>query len=140
MLDLPPRVDKTVKCRMTPLQETLYKEALRRNKAAIEEVADDDDDDEDLPPTAAKKRGKKEDKKKDETSTNVLMNLRKAASHPMLFRTHYDDRKIQQLAKAVLKDPDFKDSSYDLVVEDMTVCQPLLCRPAQLTRQNAGHD
>ncbi|CCO30918.1 putative ATP-dependent helicase fft2 [Rhizoctonia solani AG-1 IB] len=49
------------------------------------------------------------------------MDLRKAASHPMLFRRRFDDGIIRKMAKLCLKEPEFMDSVEELVVEDMEV-------------------
>jgi SWI/SNF-related matrix-associated actin-dependent regulator 1 of chromatin subfamily A len=58
-----------------------------------------------------------------ENSSNVLMDLRKAASHPMLFRTRFTDDVLSGITKQLLKEPDFRKRGalYDLVKEDMTV-------------------
>ena len=66
-------------------------------------------------------RGK--DKKYLENTSNVLMDLRKAASHPMLFRTHFSDNKLTSLARLLLKEPDFKKRGaiFEFVKEDMEV-------------------
>ncbi|CAE6451074.1 unnamed protein product [Rhizoctonia solani] len=55
------------------------------------------------------------------SSAHVLMDLRKAASHPMLFRRRFDDGVIRKMAKLCLKEPEFMDSVEALVVEDMEV-------------------
>jgi len=51
------------------------------------------------------------------------MDLRKAASHPMLFRTRYTDDILSGITKQLLKEPDFKKRGaiFDLVKEDMSV-------------------
>ena len=58
-----------------------------------------------------------------ENSSNVLMDLRKAASHPMLFRRRFTDEILSSMAKVLLKEPDFKKRGalFDLVKEDMEV-------------------
>lgn len=115
LLDLPPRTERIVECRMTPLQQDLYDNALRKNRSIIEEVKDDDEDD------GSAAVAKKDPKAKDDTSTNVLMDLRKAASHPLLFRSRYNDATLRKLAKAALKEEEFKTSVEKLVIEDMEV-------------------
>ncbi|EJD36051.1 hypothetical protein AURDEDRAFT_117177 [Auricularia subglabra TFB-10046 SS5] len=54
-------------------------------------------------------------------STNVLMDLRKAASHPALFRIEYDDALLKKMARACKMDEQFKDSNEAFIVEDMSV-------------------
>lgn len=55
------------------------------------------------------------------SSAHVLMDLRKAASHPMLFRRRFDDSKVRAMARGCLKEPEFSESVEALVVEDMEV-------------------
>ena len=54
-------------------------------------------------------------------STNIMMALRKASLHPLLFRRLYDDSTIRKMAKACLSEDEFRDSDVDLVYEDMTI-------------------
>jgi len=53
----------------------------------------------------------------------VLMELRKAASHPMLFRKLYTDQNLTSITKVLLKEPDFKKRGavFQYVKEDMEV-------------------
>lgn len=66
-------------------------------------------------------RGK--DKKYLENTSNVLMDLRKASSHPMLFRTHFTESKLTALTRSLLKEPDFRKRGavFEYVKEDMEV-------------------
>lgn len=63
---------------------------------------------------------------------NILMMLRKAANHPLLLRSHYNDDTLLTMAKKYCKDPAHRDSEPDLVFEDMTVMSDFelhrLCR------------
>lgn len=68
------------------------------------------------------KAGKKEEIiKPTSNSSHILMDLRKAASHPLLFRRLYDDRKIRSIAKECLNTPTWCDSNFDYVVEDLEI-------------------
>jgi SWI/SNF-related matrix-associated actin-dependent regulator 1 of chromatin subfamily A len=49
------------------------------------------------------------------------MDLRKAASHPLLFRRLYDDKKIRQIAKECLNTPTWCDSVLEYVIEDLEI-------------------
>jgi len=60
-------------------------------------------------------------KKVGDSGSNVLMNLRKAASHPLLFRTHYNDALLRVLAKDIMKEPEHMTGDYNLIIEDMEV-------------------
>jgi SWI/SNF-related matrix-associated actin-dependent regulator 1 of chromatin subfamily A len=106
---------------MTPLQTQLYQNALSKNRTVIEEAKNEDEQEDSRPNSRTKKQPKTALQKKDDTTNNVLMDLRKAASHPLLFRTHYDDTKLKQLAKACLKEPEFSESDLNRVIEDMEV-------------------
>ena len=75
---------------------------------------------------AVKKKPKANHRAKDkylENSSNVLMDLRKAASHPMLFRKLFDDPTLAAVTKQLLKEPDFKKRGavFQYVKEDMEV-------------------
>ena len=54
-------------------------------------------------------------------SQNIMMALRKAAIHPLLFRSLYTNNVLSEMAKICLKEPEFAKSDVDLVYEDMTV-------------------
>ena len=54
-------------------------------------------------------------------SANIMMALRKASIHPLLFRRIYDDKRLRAMVKACLKESEFQDCNPDLVYEDMTV-------------------
>jgi SWI/SNF-related matrix-associated actin-dependent regulator of chromatin subfamily A containing DEAD/H box 1 len=58
-----------------------------------------------------------------ENSSNVLMDLRKAASHPMLFRTRFTDQILNGITRQLLKEADFKKRGalFEIVKEDMEV-------------------
>lgn len=76
------------------------------------------------PTKKAKPKGKpRETKKYLENSTNVLMDLRKAASHPMLFRTLFTDAMLTDMTNNLLKEADFRKRGavFQYVKEDMEV-------------------
>ncbi|KAG8526905.1 uncharacterized protein KY384_008334 [Bacidia gigantensis] len=54
-------------------------------------------------------------------SLNIMMVLRQAAIHPLLFRRLYTDQLLKRMASACLKEKEFRDSNVDLVYEDMKV-------------------
>ncbi|KAF9241553.1 SNF2 family N-terminal domain-containing protein [Melanogaster broomeanus] len=118
--DLPRKTERIEWCEMSELQGSIYNDALQRSRKTILEAETD------TPATsgtstpngtgkATKKKPAKAPRPKDkyaENSSNVLMDLRKAASHPMLFRKLYTDQK-----------PDFKKRGaiFQYVKEDMEV-------------------
>ena len=73
-------------------------------------------------PKKGKANGRKE-KQYVENSANVLMDLRKAASHPMLFRSLFTDETVTSIARVLLKESDFKSRGAVLqyVREDLEV-------------------
>ena len=77
-------------------------------------------------PKKTQKKGKanaRKEKQYVENSANVLMDLRKAASHPMLFRCLFTDETVSSIARALLKEPDFKSRGavFQYVREDLEV-------------------
>jgi len=122
VLTLPPKIETVQTCAMTPTQSRLYRETLRRSRkvmaemgeAALEAVAEDDED-------GPKKPAKGKKAVVTSSSANILMDLRKAASHPLLFRRLYNTAKVQTIAKACLNTPKWCDSRLDYVIEDLEV-------------------
>ncbi|GJJ06223.1 hypothetical protein Clacol_000413 [Clathrus columnatus] len=117
--DLPKKSERIEWCEMTPLQKSIYRDTLQRSRKAVLEltVAEPEDNPE---PTKGKKRPRETKKTKD-TSNNVLMDLRKAACHPMLFRRLFDDSVVKAMAKQCMREPEFCESNYKYIVEDMEV-------------------
>ncbi|KAH9083369.1 SNF2 family N-terminal domain-containing protein [Lactarius deliciosus] len=74
-------------------------------------------------PSKKSKTPRTKDKLYLENSSNVLMDLRKAASHPMLFRTQYTDKTLDAVTRVLLKEADFKrrGAVAKFVKEDMEV-------------------
>lgn len=132
VLSLPPKIESVQHCDMTAVQAKLYRETLGRSKKILEEMDDatleaeaaaGDDDKQAAKPKggAAKKAAAPAKKNPDGNATHIIMDLRKAASHPLLFRRLYDTKKIRQIAKECLNTPTWCDSNYDYVVEDLEV-------------------
>ncbi|KAF8521260.1 SNF2 family N-terminal domain-containing protein [Hysterangium stoloniferum] len=122
VLDLPEKSERIEWCEMTALQKSIYRDALQRSrKAVLEATVVTTSGDVVGDNTGKGKKRPRETKKAKDTSTNVLMDLRKAASHPMLFRRLFDDSMIKVMARQCMKEPDFCDSNYHLIVEDMEV-------------------
>lgn len=90
---------------MTTAQKELYKLNEDRAKKALED----------------RENGIKVDK--ETNNTNLLMQLRKAAIHPLLFRRIYNDDTIRKMAKDVMKEPQYCDGLHneEYIREDMGV-------------------
>ena len=54
-------------------------------------------------------------------TANIMMALRKASIHPLLFRRLYNDQILAKMSKACLKEEALHDREVDLVYEDMGV-------------------
>ncbi|KAK7053332.1 DNA-dependent ATPase fun30 [Paramarasmius palmivorus] len=127
--DLPKKTERIEWCETTQLQRSIYKETLQRSRKTILDTTSSADSTDSGVPNGkgkpAKKRAnpKGKDKQYVENSSNVLMDLRKAALHPMLFRSRFTDDILTAIAKQLLKEPDFKKRGalFDIVKEDMTV-------------------
>jgi SWI/SNF-related matrix-associated actin-dependent regulator 1 of chromatin subfamily A len=52
---------------------------------------------------------------------NILMGLRKAAIHPMLFRSQYDDAELKVMAKEIMKEDAYVNANETYILEDMQV-------------------
>ncbi|KAH9935479.1 P-loop containing nucleoside triphosphate hydrolase protein [Fomitopsis serialis] len=125
--ELPKKSERIEWCEMTPMQRTLYNEALRRSRKTVYDLQDVVEPE---PEPAGRGKAKKtranartKDKMYLENSSNVLMDLRKAASHPMLFRRRFTDAMLSSIARLLLKEPDFKKRGavFQIVKEDMEV-------------------
>jgi len=117
---------------MTDLQRSIYNDALQRSRKTIFDLeADTITQPEGLAQNgsgkAVKKKSRANARPKDklylENSSNVLMDLRKASSHPMLFRRRFTDQTLTSVTKLLLKEPDFKKRGavFEYVKEDMEV-------------------
>lgn len=96
------KTERNVMCEMTERQAQIYKDVLQRTKAALAEEPKG-------------KRGTNRD------TANVLMDLRKAANHPMLFRTLYDEKKIAALARDYVREPEHAEENLQHLREDFTI-------------------
>ena len=98
---LPTKTRRVEYCELTPSQSEIYElhkqKALKivRDRAAGVKVNND--------------------------SSNIMMALRKASIHPLLFRRLYTDSKLKKMSKACLSEPEFADSNLAFVYEDMEV-------------------
>jgi SWI/SNF-related matrix-associated actin-dependent regulator 1 of chromatin subfamily A len=113
--DLPKKHERIEWCDMTPLQRQLYDEAVARSRRTVVES----DSDHDPEPVKKKPIARNKDRKYAENSSNVLMDLRKASSHTMLFRTRYTSRALMQLANLLAKEDDWKKLTPSQIKEDL---------------------
>ncbi|KAF9182591.1 hypothetical protein BGZ50_004815 [Haplosporangium sp. Z 11] len=140
--DLPRKVEKVIYCDLLPEQRVLYDSIMSSSalQAALNDSVDDfpgedtqldavelDSLDPKAQARAIKKAaaGKKPTaaaKKKANTEfANILMQLRKASDHPMLFRELYKDETLKKMAKVITREIEFCDSNVAYIEEDMAV-------------------
>ncbi|KAI9437717.1 SNF2 family N-terminal domain-containing protein [Lactarius indigo] len=129
--DLPKKRERIEWCEMTPQQRAIYNDALNRSRKTIFDLESEaSTPGTETPPVNGRPKPSKKSKiprTKDklylENSSNVLMDLRKAASHPMLFRTQYTDKTLDAVTRVLLKEADFKrrGAVAKFVKEDMEV-------------------
>lgn len=125
--DLPKKLEQIEYCEMSSIQRKVYIDTVKRSRKALEDpnVALDLEekffDEEEKP-----KKGKKANTKtggiaKENSTANILMQLRKASNHPMLFRRLYDDKKIRSMSKDCLRELEFHDRNVEYIYEDMEI-------------------
>lgn len=102
---LPAKTSRVEYCELTPLQKEIYDEQITSAQDSI----------------AARAAGKKPNK----STSNVMMQLRKAAIHPLLFRTHYPTDKLRKMSKEIMKEPAYADNDAEYIFEDMEVMNDL---------------
>ena len=124
--ELPKKTERIEWCEMSPLQQEIYNQSLQRSRRVFMEHEEEEDELALAEAAGQKNRPKKKKQLKaqqQDLSSNVLMDLRKATSHPMLFRRLYNDEQLKTLAKECLQEPEFMNSKYQLVLEDMSVSE-----------------
>jgi len=100
--DLPKKSNVVMYCDMNSAQKDIYSNLLASARNAIE----------------ARAEGRKL-AKKEQQSANVLMQLRKAAIHPMLFRRLYTSEMLKSMTKDVMKDERHCKANAEYVLQDM---------------------
>ncbi|XP_062854392.1 SWI/SNF-related matrix-associated actin-dependent regulator of chromatin subfamily A containing DEAD/H box 1A [Trichomycterus rosablanca] len=93
--ELPAKVEKIEMCPMSDAQQQLYDKLYGRLKKTV--------------------NGEKRE------LSNVMMQLRKMANHPLLHRQYYTTEKLAAMSKAMLKEPTHFDANPALIQEDMEV-------------------
>lgn len=108
---LPKKTCRVEYCDLTETQARIYKEQLERqrlvllDRAAGVQVKD---------------------------HANVMMKLRQAALHPLLFRDLYNDDKIREMSTACLKESTFAMSDSDIIFEELQLYQDFQCHQLAL--------
>ncbi|KAE8859428.1 hypothetical protein PTNB29_06659 [Pyrenophora teres f. teres] len=103
---LPKKTSRVEYCDLTDTQRTLYNKQLAKQRKILEDRAAG------IPV---------------KDHANVMMKLRQAAIHPLLFRHRYDNDKIRKMAKACLKEETFAESNPDIIYEELELYQDYQC-------------
>ncbi|KAF9148498.1 hypothetical protein BG015_009767 [Linnemannia schmuckeri] len=129
--DLPRKVEHVIYCDLGPIQRALYDQIMK--SSVLQTVLDESSDGElgvtELDSMDGKVKAKAIPKKQSEALkkatasevANVLMQMRKAADHPMLFREQYKDATLKEMARVITQEIEFCDSNIDYIEEDMSV-------------------
>lgn len=103
---MPKKTSRVEYCELTDMQQKLYSEQLEKQRKVLLDRAAG------LTP---------------KEQTNIMMKLRQAAIHPLLFRERYNDDKIRKMSKAILRDPEMADRNPDIIFEELQVYQDYQC-------------
>jgi SWI/SNF-related matrix-associated actin-dependent regulator 1 of chromatin subfamily A len=103
---LPKKTSRVEYCDLTDTQRTLYNEQLTKQRKILEDRAAG------IPV---------------KDHANVMMKLRQAAIHPLLFRHRYNNDKIRKMSKACLKEDMFAESNPDIIYEELELYQDYQC-------------
>ncbi|KAL6711845.1 DNA-dependent ATPase fun30 [Coniothyrium glycines] len=103
---LPKKTSRVEYCDLSDTQQKLYDEQLQKQRKILQD-------------RAAGKLVK--------DHANVMMKLRQAAIHPLLFRHRYTNAKIKQMARACLKEATFAESNPDIIYEELQLYQDYQC-------------
>ncbi|RAL12281.1 uncharacterized protein BO97DRAFT_65041 [Aspergillus homomorphus CBS 101889] len=99
VIDLPAKISHVEYCELNDAQRKIYEHEQEEVRKLLADRA------------AGKKTGNK--------SANILMKLRQAAIHPLLYRRHYTDSILSRMAKACLKEEQFSQSNPDIIFEEL---------------------
>lgn len=103
---LPKKTCRVEYCDLTDTQKTLYEQQLQKQRKILLD-------------RAAGLLVK--------DHANVMMKLRQAAIHPLLFRHRYTDDKIRKMSKACLREDTFAESNPDIIYEELQLYQDYQC-------------
>ncbi|KAF3001891.1 hypothetical protein E8E13_005912 [Curvularia kusanoi] len=108
---LPKKTCRVEYCELTDTQKILYDEQLQKQRKILLDRAAG------LPV---------------KEHANVMMKLRQAAIHPLLFRHRYTDDKIRKMSKACLREETFAESNPDIIFEELQLYQDYQCHALAL--------
>ncbi|SNX84741.1 related to FUN30 - protein important for chromosome integrity and segregation [Melanopsichium pennsylvanicum] len=115
LTDLTTKTVRVEYCDMTPAQRKIYAQAVARTKRVAAAEA------ESAKATTTTRSKKVSVIASTKESGHVLMELRKAANHPLLSRRLFDEPKIDAMARDLMKEPDYADYNFEHVKEDLRI-------------------
>ncbi|KAI8340989.1 SNF2 family DNA-dependent ATPase [Choanephora cucurbitarum] len=108
--DLPQKIQKIEYCAMTERQEELYSDIILKSKKTYQESVKEEP-----------KKEKSAMSEQFESMRNIVIHLRKAVDHPLMFRKIYTDSMLREMAKKLKSDVKYWDSVEEYIYEDMTI-------------------
>jgi SWI/SNF-related matrix-associated actin-dependent regulator 1 of chromatin subfamily A len=106
--DLPGKTQIVKVCPMTPNQRKLYTDIVVKSKKSLQDKE-------------VEKAKKSAMSAQFEKMSNIIIHLRKAADHPLLFRNIYGDDLCRTMAKEIMRDVKYWDANEEYIYEDMCV-------------------
>lgn len=107
VIDLPEKISHVEYCELHESQRAIYDHQKEEVRQLLADRA------------AGKRTGNR--------TANILMKLRQAAIHPLLYRRHYDDATLRRMSKACIKEPMFSQSNPDIIFEELQLYSDLEC-------------
>ncbi|CAI4054540.1 DNA-dependent ATPase FUN30 SKDI_01G0530 [Saccharomyces kudriavzevii IFO 1802] len=108
---LPPKHTHIQFCELNPVQKKIYDKEIQTVLEHKRMIKDGE------LPQQAKERSKIQSS----SSKNLIMALRKASLHPLLFRNIYDDKMIGKMSDAILDEPAYAENgNREYIKEDMS--------------------
>lgn len=117
VIDLPAKVARVEYCELNETQREIYEHEKEEVRKLLEDRA------------AGKKTGNK--------SANILMKLRQAAIHPLLYRRIFDDTILSRMAKACLKEEMWSQSDPDIIFEELQAYNDFECHTMAMNHPNS---
>lgn len=103
--EMPKKYVDIVRCDATERQSNIYKSIIEDSRSEFLSTNDENDTN----------SGKGDAKK----LSNIMMQLRKAADHPLLFRRLYKDDTLKKMARDIMNEVEYVHANQDYIFEDM---------------------
>lgn len=119
---MPGKTHEVVYCEMTETQKELYQEEFAESQKL---VATNNKSSSATSTPSSTRESSVASKGNSNKFKNSLMQLRKAAIHPMLFRRFYGEHKLKVMAKDIMKEERYATANEEYIYEDMEVMNDL---------------